>query len=77
MRTQGALADFNLAISLNPKDANAYINRGVLKATKFNDQPGAIADLRTAAKLASAQGQTDALQRSLEALRLLGATENP
>jgi tetratricopeptide (TPR) repeat protein len=74
---QGALADYNQSISLNPKLTEAYYNLGVLKATKFNDQAGAIADLRTAAKLYRAQGQTDALQRSLEALRILGATENP
>jgi tetratricopeptide (TPR) repeat protein len=74
---QGALADFNQAISLTPQDAKAYYNREVLKYKKLNDTPGAIADFRTAAKLARAQGQTDDLQRSLEALRILGTTENP
>jgi tetratricopeptide (TPR) repeat protein len=74
---QGALADFNTAISLNPKLAEAYYNRGVLKYKKLNDTPGAIADFRTAAKLARAQGQTKNLQLALEALRILGATENP
>jgi tetratricopeptide (TPR) repeat protein/V8-like Glu-specific endopeptidase len=74
---QGALADFNQAIYLNPKYILAYYNRGVLKVNKFNDRAGAIADFRTAAKLFRAQGQSDGLQRPLEALRLLGATENP
>jgi tetratricopeptide (TPR) repeat protein/S1-C subfamily serine protease len=74
---QGALADYNQAISLNPKDAMAYISRGLLKFLNFNDRAGAIADFRTAAKLARAQGQTDNLQTALEALRILGATENP
>jgi tetratricopeptide (TPR) repeat protein len=74
---QGALADYNQAISLNPKLAIAYNNRGILKVQKLNDIPGAIADFRTAAKLYRAQGQTQSLQQSLEALRILGATENP
>jgi tetratricopeptide (TPR) repeat protein len=75
--SEGALADYNQAISLNPQDALAYNNRGILKATKFDDRAGAIADFRTAAKLARAQGQTQYLKLALEALRILGATENP
>jgi tetratricopeptide (TPR) repeat protein len=74
---QGALADYNQAISLNPKYTLAYNNRGILKATKFNDRAGAIADFRTAARLARAQGQTQLLQQALNNLRISGATENP
>jgi tetratricopeptide (TPR) repeat protein len=74
---QGALADYNTAISLNPKYAEAYFNRGFLKYKKLNDTPGAIANFRTAAKLFRAQGQVEYLQKTLKALRSLGATENP
>jgi tetratricopeptide (TPR) repeat protein len=74
---KGALTDFNQAISLNSQYAKYYHNRGVLKVTRFDDQAGAIADFRTAAKLFRAQGQTEELQRPLEELRRLGATENP
>jgi tetratricopeptide (TPR) repeat protein len=41
------LADYNKAISLNPKFAKAYYNRGVLK-TKLNDPKGALADYNKA-----------------------------
>jgi tetratricopeptide (TPR) repeat protein/S1-C subfamily serine protease len=74
---KGALADYNQAISLNPKFALAYNNRGFLKYEKLKDRPGAIADFRVAAKLFRTQGQTQFLQLALEALRSLGATENP
>ncbi len=46
-------------------------------AIRVFTQASANADLHTAAKLARAQGQTEDLQRSLKALRILGATENP
>jgi tetratricopeptide (TPR) repeat protein len=49
---QGAAAAFNKAISLNPKDADAYINRGNLKYEKLNDPQGALADYDQAIALA-------------------------
>lgn len=44
-------ADYNQAIELNPKDADAYSNRGVLKQTNLHDIDGALADYNQAIKL--------------------------
>jgi tetratricopeptide (TPR) repeat protein len=41
---QGALVDFNQAISLDPKYALAYGNRAILKYENLNDVQGALAD---------------------------------
>jgi tetratricopeptide (TPR) repeat protein len=48
---QGALNDYNRAIQINPRNANAYYNRGLLKATKFQDAQGALADYNRAIKI--------------------------
>jgi tetratricopeptide (TPR) repeat protein len=41
---QGALTDYNQAITLNPKFAEAYYDRALLKKNKLNDVKGALAD---------------------------------
>src|SRR5258705_124712 len=46
----GALADYDKAIELNPKDALAYYNRGNVK-DKTGDVDGALADYGKAIKL--------------------------
>ncbi len=44
---KGAIADYDMAIKLNPKHANAYNNRGETKS-KLGDKKGAIADYNIA-----------------------------
>ena len=48
---QGAVADYTQAIKLNPKSANAYYNRGLVKATNLQDDQGALADYDRAIEL--------------------------
>ncbi len=48
---QGALADYNRLIKANPRSANAYYNRGLLKAANLQDYQGALADYNRAIQL--------------------------
>ena len=50
---QGALADFNKAIEINPQDSIAYYNRGSAK-DELGDYQGAIADYNKALRRAPA-----------------------
>jgi serine/threonine protein kinase len=47
----GALDNYNKAIELNPKYADAYRNRGTLKFGQFDDLDGALADYSKAIEL--------------------------
>jgi tetratricopeptide (TPR) repeat protein len=46
-----SLADYNQVLTLSPKSANAYYNRGLLKQNKLNDPQGALADYNQAISL--------------------------
>jgi tetratricopeptide (TPR) repeat protein len=47
----GALADYNKAIELDPRHAQACAGRGLLKMEKIKDKTGAIQDFRQAARI--------------------------
>jgi tetratricopeptide (TPR) repeat protein len=49
---RGSLADYNRAISLDPKYSKAYSGRGFLKVLNLNDPQGSLADYNRAIELA-------------------------
>jgi tetratricopeptide (TPR) repeat protein len=69
---QGALADYNQAIQLEPTNALAYYNRGVVKYVFLKDKPGAIADYRKAAELAQQQGKQQLYESLMNQIKKLG-----
>jgi tetratricopeptide (TPR) repeat protein len=54
---EGAIADYNQAIAINPRFSEAYYNRGIEKSD-LGDKQGACSDFKKAASL----GQQDAKQ---------------
>jgi tetratricopeptide (TPR) repeat protein len=64
---QGAIADYNEAIRLNPHYADAYYNRGIVWAI-LGDQERAIADLLKSADLSQAQGNQAGYQQVIDLL---------
>jgi tetratricopeptide (TPR) repeat protein len=68
---QGAIADYNQAIRLQPNHADAYYNRGLAKSN-LGDNPGAISDFREAAKLYRQQGRATDYKDALDEMRKWG-----
>jgi tetratricopeptide (TPR) repeat protein len=65
--------DYTEAIWLNPKYADAFVNRGVTRA-ESGDRQGAIADLQQAATLAHQQGNWQLYQFAVKKLSRLGVS---
>jgi tetratricopeptide (TPR) repeat protein len=67
-----ALSDYNQMIILQPRNASAYYNRGILKYLKLKDKTGGIQDLQQAAQLYNEEGKIPESQKTIEVLRQLG-----
>ena len=59
---QGAIADLNQSLKLNPSYAIAYYNRGLAR-NKLSDKQSALADFQQAAVLAQKQGNGNLAQK--------------
>ncbi len=69
-RTAAALADENRAVALDPRNAESWYHRGLIRAGA-GDKQGAIADVRHALTLFEAQGDQDGLLRAEKELIIL------
>jgi hypothetical protein len=65
---QGALADLNSAIQIEPNYPAAYADRGVIKLIYLKDRPGGIEDLERAAKLYRQYGNTKGYEMVIKAI---------
>jgi tetratricopeptide (TPR) repeat protein len=62
---------YNKIISLDPRSAQAYFNRGSIKQEKMNDRAGALSDFRMAAKLFRQEGDSYMIGASSEHIEQL------
>jgi tetratricopeptide (TPR) repeat protein len=67
---QGAIADYNQAIKLDPNLPEAYGNRGFLRARLGNKQKG-LEDLQQAAKLFLDSGNMAGYQQTLTYIQMI------
>jgi Flp pilus assembly protein TadD len=67
---QGALADFNTALKINPNNAAVYLNRDFFRS-RLGDKQGGIADIQKGFELLEQQAITTNNQRVLQLMRKL------
>jgi tetratricopeptide (TPR) repeat protein len=67
---QGAVADYNQALRIDPNHVNAYYNRGLARRG-LGDKQGAIQDFQKAADLYQKQGDKDNYQKAINHLKKL------
>jgi Trypsin-like peptidase domain/Tetratricopeptide repeat len=72
-RIYDSIENCNRAITINPQDFNAYLDRGILKFTKLDDRVGGITDIRTVMQIAKEQDNSYLLKIALRALELMGS----
>ena len=63
---------YNQALNINPREAQAYANRGVLYYSR-QEREKAIRDFRQAAELSRQQGNAALYEKIMELLRQLGS----
>lgn len=62
---------YNRIISIDPRSAQAYFNRGSIKQEKMNDRAGALSDFQMASKLFKQKGDSYMIRASSEHIEQL------
>jgi tetratricopeptide (TPR) repeat protein len=62
---------YNKIISLDPRSAQAYFNRGSIKQERMNDRAGALSDFQMAVKLFKKEGDSYMIRASSEHIEQL------
>jgi len=71
--TQGTIADYTTSIQLNPKNADAYFNRGFVNRERGEKQK-ALVDFQESARLYKLQGNTTWFNNAQKRIRELGGS---